>query len=312
MPGAFRSSFGGLMRILTCAAMAATGMAPALATAGTAAVKLTVKAETVDITIGGEEFATYHFAKTLPKPFLLPVKAPGGVTVTRSLDKPEDHPHHKGIWCSIDEVNDIKFWAEKGKIENVSVKAEVAEGNPAKLAVVNHWLGTDGKPVLIETTTISIHANRLLSYDMKFTADEMPVKFGDTKEGMFGIRLVNSLREKETGKVQNAEGLKGTKECWGKHSAWVDYYGEVDGKTVGVTVMDDPKNFRKSRYHVRDYGLFTISPFGDKSYTNGKEPEFPFELKPGAKFSLRYGIYLHTGDTEQGKVANAYQQFLKG
>ncbi len=208
-------------------------------------------------------------------------------------------------------MNDIKFWAEKGRIENVSVKPLVAEGNPAKLQVVNHWLGDDGKPVLVETEVIAIHANRLLSYDITFAAADKPVTFADTKEGLFGVRLVNSLREKETGKVVNAEGLQGTAECWGKHSAWVDYFGQVDGKTVGVAVMDHPRNFRKSRYHVRNYGLFTISPFGEKSYTNGKEEAKPGELKPGESLRLRYGIYVHAGDTAEGKVAQAYEQFIK-
>lgn len=281
------------------------------APAGEQTVKLTVKENTVDITIGGEPFATYHFGKDLPKPFLLPVKAPGGVTVTRALDKPEDHPHHKGIWVAVDEVNEIKFWAEKGRIENVSVKPLVAEGNPAKLKVMNHWIGADGKPVLAESTVISIFANRLLAYDITFTAGAAPVKFDDTKEGLFGIRLTNTLREKETGKVVNAEGKKGTKECWGQNSDWVDYYGQVDGKTVGVTVMDHPKNPRRSRYHVRDYGLFTISPFGEKSYTNGAQEAKPLNLKPGESFELKYGIYIHAGDTQEGKVAEAFQQFVK-
>ena len=274
-------------------------------------VTLTSKDNMIEITIGGESFGTYHFARTLPKPFLMPAKAPGNVTITRSLEKPADHPHHKGIWCSVDEVNGIKFWAEKGKIENVSAKPLVAEGNPARIQVVNSWLGEDGKPLLIETTVISIYSNRLLSYDMTFTAPAVPVTLEDTKEGMFGIRLIDALREKETGKVLNAEGLKGTKEAWGKPSAWVDYHGQVDGKTVGVAIFDHPKNFRPSRYHVRDYGLFTISPFGEKSYTNGAQDAKPLTLKSGDKLSLKYGIYLHAGDAAEGKVADAYAQFVK-
>ena len=40
-------------------------------------VKLTRSGDTVAVTINGEEFATYQFAKSLPKPFFSPVKVAG-------------------------------------------------------------------------------------------------------------------------------------------------------------------------------------------------------------------------------------------
>jgi hypothetical protein len=281
--------------------------------AGEPTVKLTVKIDTVDVTVGGKPFAVYEFSKDLPKPFFSPVRGPDGTILTRPIEKDgDDHPHHKGIWVAVDEINLIKFWAEKGKIVNKSVKAVKAEGNPARLRVVNQWMGEDGRPVLTENTLIRIYANGLLSYDIRFNANRQKVTFEDTKEGLFGFRMVDSMMEKEGGHVVNAEGLKGTPACWGKPSNWIDYYGKIDGKTYGVAIMDHPKNFRRSRYHVRNYGLFSISPFGEKAYSNGKNPSAPVHLAKGESLRLRYGMYIHPGDTDTAKVSEVYQQFVKG
>jgi hypothetical protein len=275
-------------------------------------VELKQKEDSVAVMIDGKPFTRLNVEKSQPKPYFYPVIAGDGAMICRQLENPEDHPHHKGIWCSIDEVNGIKFWAEKGKIVNHEVAIVTATGNPAKLKVVNHWLGEDGTPVVIETAEYSIFANRVLAYDATFTAGEKPTTFDDTKEGMFGIRVANSLRGSAGGQIVNAEGLTAEKECWGQESKWVDYFGMVEGKTYGVTLIDHPQNFRKSRFHVRNYGLFTVSPFGQNAYTNGKLPKNPFNtLEPGKSFRLRYALYIHEGNTEQAKVAEVYENYLK-
>jgi hypothetical protein len=234
-------------------------------------VRLTLQGDSLEVTVGGQPFTVYHFAKTQKKPYFWPVRSPGGQIMTRSLEKPKDHRHHKGLWFSVDEVNHIKFWAEDGTIENVSVEPIVTNGDPARFKVVNHWLGKDGKPILIESTTISIGADRVIAYDANLAAASDPVTFGDTKEGLFGFRLANPLREMQGGKAVNADGMHGTHACWGKPSTWVDYDGTLDGKLIGAAIFDNPHNFRPSRYHVRDYGLFSISPFGEGAYTEGEK-----------------------------------------
>ena len=277
-------------------------------------VKLVRSGDTVAVTINGEDFATYQFAKSLPKPFFSPVKL-AGTQLSRPIvgeDYKGDHPHHKGIWVSVDEVNEIKFWAEKGKIENRAVQLIRAEGNPAVIQVRNHWQDDNGQAVLIETTNISIFANRLLSYDIRLQMVSGEVHFKDTKEGLLGFRIAESMREdKGSGVITNADGKSGSKECWGQRSAWVDYVGPVDGKSFGVTIFDHPKNFRPSRYHVRNYGLFSVSPFGEAAYTNNQEKPVDDVFPKGSELRMRYGIFFHTGDAASAKLPDVNAQFLK-
>lgn len=285
----------------------------ALARGGEAAVKIEQDGDEYNVTIDGQPFTTYHTSDKYQKPFFLPLRSQEGVIVTRPLEKPEDHPHHKGAWLSIDEVNGIKFWAEQGKIKNAKVEI-LEQGDPAVLKVTNHWLDKDGEPLLEEVSTISIHSNRLLAYDITFKpAGEAAVTFEDTKEGLFGIRLADSIRESAgDGHVLTAEGVRGSEAAWGKPARWIDYHGPVDGKQHGAAIFDHPENFRPSRYHVRNYGLFTISPFGEKAYTNGEQSAKPHTLKPGESLRLRYGLYIHPGDTEAAKVSDVYEQWVKG
>jgi len=274
-------------------------------------VELIKKDNAVEVKIDGREFTVLHADKSQPKPYFSPVRAADGAIITRGLENPEDHPHHKGIWCAIDEVNGLKFWAEEAKIVNHSLELSPATGNPATIKMVNHWLDKEGKPVLVEWTDVSIFPNRLITYDIQFAPADKSVTFEDTKEGLFGLRVANSLRGKEGGTIVNAEGAQGEKECWGRESKWVDYYGNVGGKIYGVALFDNPQNFRKSRFHVRDYGLFTLSPFGQHAYTNGELPSNPLVLEPGKPIRLRYGLYVHDGDTSQGHVPEAYEFYLK-
>jgi hypothetical protein len=299
-----------MKRLLAAAAIIALA-SPAPAAPKSLPVQLVKHESTLEIKIGDREFTTLHFDKSQPKPYFSPILAADGAQISRPLENPEDHPHHKGIWCSIDEVNGIKFWAEKGKIENQSVAITGGENGVGRFTLVNHWLDVDGKPLLIETTQVTVGADRLMAFDIRLAAAEKAVTFDDTKEGLFGIRVADSLRGKAGGKIVNAEGLRGEKECWGQESRWVDYFGDVGGKIYGVTLIDHPQNFRKSRFHVRDYGLFTLSPFGQNAYTSGKLPANPLVLEPGKSIRLRYGLYVHDGDTEQGNIPSLYALYLK-
>lgn len=276
----------------------------------------------LQIHIDGKPFATLNHGKDWKKPFLFPVHAPDGTNVLRDIiptkDKQgsskegTDHFHHKGVWVSVDSVNDEKlnFWHEEDAIVCDKVEHSTHNG-VGMLTIHNTWMEGD-KPLLKEKTVVEIYPSRLVSYHISLDAVEKDVTVYDTKEGFFAVRMAHTMREMQGGHVVNAEGLKGTAECWGKPSPWIDYFGEVEGNTCGITLMDHPDNFRKSRYHVRNYGLFSISPFGPKKYSNNKQEASPVTMKPGEEgLRLTYGMYIHNGDTNAGGVANAYQEFLK-
>jgi hypothetical protein len=303
--------------LVACASLASVPSARA----ADPVVKLVKQDHAVEVTIDGKEFTTYHTDPKWPKPFFSPVKTPSGTVLTRELQdkasKDYDHVHHKGIWVSIDEINENKHWAEKHIIKNVMVELVKPEGNPAELRVMNLWLDKDSKPLVYETTDIQIFANRLLAYDIQFTAGQEKLHWGDTKEGLLGIRVADSVREKQAtadqpaGKIVDADGRKTMKECWGQLSNWMDYSGPVAGKIEGVAIFDNPTNFRRSRFHIRDYGLFSVSPFGQNAYTNGQLPADPLTQESGTSIHLKYGVYIHSGDAEQGEVAKVYADYLE-
>jgi len=282
-----------------------------------AEVVLTKSADAVAVSIDGQEFTIFHFAASQPKPYFSPVRAADGAIVTRAIgdDVDKDHPHHKGIWFATDEINGHKHWAEKQKIVNQSVTLTKPKGNPARLTYVNHWLDDAGEPLMTETTHVDIYDNRLMAFDFSMKMIKAPLEIEDTKEGLFGVRVATSMREKAGlgGVITDSEGRTTMKDCWGKTGPWVDYSGPVGDKTYGVAIFDHPENFRPSRYHCRDYGLFSVSPFGEGSYQNDKSKAAIVHLNSEhPELRLRYALYVHDGNVKTGHVADTYQRYAAG
>lgn len=146
-------------------------------------------------------------------------------------------------------------------------------------------------------------------------ASVVPITFGDTKEGSLGVRINDVIRAGKLGKgkIENALGKIGEKECWGCIADWCDYSGPIEGKTVGLAVLADPKNAQPTYWHVRDYGLMATNPFGRKKagFHDGAAEKPLVHLAKGEHLELRYGILLHEGDATAGQVAENYLRFVK-
>jgi hypothetical protein len=141
-----------------------------------------------------------------------------------------------------------------------------------------------------------------------------PIAFGDTKEGSMGVRVNDAIRENTgKGKLVNADGKSGMKECWGQFSNWCDYSGPIEGKVAGIAIFDHPKNPVPACWHSRDYGLMAANPFGrtGSGFPAVRGRTDLFQIPKGEHLKLRYGILIHPGDAKEGKVADFYQKFVK-
>jgi hypothetical protein len=155
----------------------------------------------------------------------------------------------------------------------------------------------------------------MMDYEVTLTASQGDLVLGDTKEGTMAIRLAPTLRLKGRvgqGHIVNSEGVRDG-DTWGKRADWCDYYGPVNGKTVGVAIFDNPKNPRHPTWwHVRDYGLFAANPVGQHDFEKKPKGVGDLKIKAGDSLTFRYRFYFHQGTTEQADVAGRYAAYTGG
>ncbi|MEC8554932.1 MAG: PmoA family protein [Planctomycetota bacterium] len=274
----------------------------------------------ITVLLNDSLFTEYVFAG-YEKPILYPVIGPAGTSMTRDYpmkkdtpnEKP-DHPHHKSIWFGHMKVNNESFWhvgKNAGTTEHVGYEIK---GN--SIHSKNKLVDRDGEMMAMDSRVIAFGGSsqsRWIDYTVTYHASESDLVFGDNKDGQMGIRMNAALRIAgpiATGKAINAEGVR-EKNIWGKRAPWIDYWGEIDGKKVGIAMFDHPTNLRHPTWwHARDYGLLSANPFGIhhfESKADGKAGEHT--LKKGGSLTFRHRFLFHLGDYKSAGVAKAYKSW---
>lgn len=245
----------------------------------------------LEINRRGALFARYVY-RGLKKPYLGPILAADGQSFTRADEHNPEHPHQRSVFIGHGEVileghPPIDTWNEPqngaGIIEHV--RFEVLERE--RFAAQNVWKSLDeGTPYLDERREYVFHdfcGAVEIDNTITLTATYGKVTLGPTKEaGPFAIRVADDLRGDRGGRIENAEGLVGEHECWGKVSPWVKYSGTLNGKPVSIKVIDDPSNVDyPTAWHVRDYGLFAANNFyfkGSRDIEQGQSITWKFKI----------------------------------
>ncbi|MEZ5951030.1 MAG: DUF6807 family protein [Planctomycetaceae bacterium] len=153
---------------------------------------------------------------------------------------------------------------------------------------------TKTSPSSREETRYTITPDRLIACELKLTAVGKPVTFGDTKEGLFAVRLEKNLREVASGRISECRGQTRrirrnagdsprpgsiTRARW-KEKPW------------GSRFSTTPATSAPRAYHVRAYGLISINPFGERNYSKGQAEAQERTIQPERAVQLRYGLYV--------------------
>jgi hypothetical protein len=308
----------------------------------------------VDVIVNGNLFTSYQYPVNIEKPFLFPVIAPNGSVITRGYPieprKGErmDHPHHIGIWFNYGDVNGLDFWnnssaipAEKkdsyGHIVHQKIVKTVS-GEKGILEVVSNWDDNKGNALLTEKTLYIFSGDgnsRTIDHISTLTAINGPVIIGDSKEGMFAIRVDRAFEmpssesliftddkgnptkikaidnEGVTGMYTSSKGLKGDS-VWGTRNDWVILSGAKDNVTITMGIFDNPKNPGYPAYaHARGYGLFSFNNFGQNSY-DPKQEKRSYKIEKGQSVTLYHRFYVQSGSELTADKANEiFQEFSK-
>ena len=269
---------------------------------------------------------TRYVVKSGSKPILWPLIGPTGDEITRQYpmrkalpSEKSDHVHHRSFWFTHGDVNGISFWHEDpGKTGDIVHRefVKVSGGQQAQIITRNDWIGPKKKRHCedIRTLTFGVdNGNVWIDFDTTVTASDGDATFGDTKEGCFGVRVAGTMKitSKLGGKIINSEGHTDAG-AWGKAAAWCDYHGPVNGKHVGVAILNHPQSLRyPTHWHVRTYGLFTANPFGLSYFEKKPRGTGDLVLKKGESFSLFYRVLLHKGDEKEGGVKAAFEKYAE-
>lgn len=305
-------------------------------------VKLVRHGDKIEVFIGAKPFTTYYFGAEAPKPYLHPLRSAKGTIVTRGWPmvknipgESHDHPHHRAMFFAHGDINGIDFWGEgtatqaqqtvngkfyasedlpKGRTVLTKMDEMKSVGRSGKIRAEFNLVGPDGKTVAEEVQGYTFHGdgqNRIIDCEFIIRALQVPVKMGDTKEGMFAIRVVKAL-EAPTGHMLNSNGGVGDEGIWGKRADWVDYSGTVAGESLGVAIFDHPTNPKHPTYwHARSYGLFAVNPFGEHDFYNDPKRDGSITIQPGDSLTFRYRVLIHQGDANEAHLAAAYENYEK-
>lgn len=259
----------------------------------------------ISIKVGDTTVSEYVFAGTdVLRPFLIDVKTIDGIQVTRNHPPQEgddlDHPHHTGVFFTFGDLNGVDFWHLKGKVvhDRFVVEPRVSDKGIG-FATENRYLSLDGKSHYANErraiyVTLTDHGVEYSFHHLISAAPDGYIRIGSKEEGGLAVRVATpiAISSEAGGRMIDADGRSGGGKIWGQQTDWVDYSGTIDGRHVGILIVPHKKNFARSWWHARDYGLLAANPFGPLNKKGQR-----YLIRPGETLVLRYHLLVHSSQS---------------
>jgi hypothetical protein len=285
----------------------------------TAAVSFSQTDNSLNVVIGGQTVAEYVFRdEQIPRPYFRHLRTLSGKQVTRNSPpmKPgdlDDHATmHPGLWLAFGDLGGADFWRNKGRVQHQQFVGGPQGGAGVGTFSVRNAYVDRGHTICTEDCSITFLARGggyRIDWTSTFRSDLADVTFGDQEEMGLGIRVATPLSVANGGEIKDSQGRKNGKQVWGQQADWCEYSGVMDGRRVGVLLMPDPKNFRRSWFHARDYGLLVANPFGQNAFTKGEKSRVA--VPRGDVFQLRFGLLVYDLPANEKLVIDiAYRDFV--
>ena len=276
----------------------------------------------VSISLAGQPFSNLYYGSEWASPFLHPLRSASGVVVTRGYPveliagENQDHKWHHGLWFSHGDINGVDFWRDLGPEKTGRMVVKSRPKTSRNALSLEAELVTPGKQVL-GTTHQEFRFTRSGSdhlIDARVTvraSRSAPLRMGDTEEGTFGLRLADAFREERGVAMHNSAGDSGRK-IWGKRAKWVDYSTTIQGRRLGVLVLDHPANPKHPTYwHARHYSLCAANPFGEHDFEKDKTRDGGVTIPAGGTLAFRYRVIIHEGGLDSIDPEDLFKEFSR-
>lgn len=274
---------------------------------------------------------TFNFSKKQDKPYFHPLCV-NGYDIT--LERPADHPWHRGLWFSWKLINKINYWEEdvakgysKGRSYIKEVSTELHSDHSATINIKMAYAPDGDKVILEEYRTLKISApdrngGYVIDWKLKFFAKDTALVFDRTPPAKLGGPAANwggygGLSYRASGMMTrpvftSSTGWTTKHDLTGEagDAHWIDMTAAVSGtagQLAGITIFDHVDNPRApSPWYI----WFTEGQ--NIFFTPALLYNEAMKIKANEKFVLNYRTYIHAGRPARSDLEKMYADFISG